>query len=83
MNDQPPEYAVAHVREALATDPRVNELNLEVTIHGEKVFVTGVVATVQRRAAVTLVIEELLPGMDVHNETDVAQVAGTPEVESI
>src|SRR5439155_899760 len=39
----PPHYLIQRVREALAHDPRVGELELRVKMVGEKVFVTGTV----------------------------------------
>ena len=79
--DEPKSYVVAHVREALARDPRTNELHVDVTIAGRRVFLTGEVTTDERRAAVTDVVRELLPEYDVHNETSVPRLEqpGEPE----
>jgi osmotically-inducible protein OsmY len=77
-------YVVAKVREALAHDSRVNELELEVTIApGRQVFVSGTVPTRERQEAITLVVSELLPDFRVHNQTSVGNLAGPPEVEEI
>jgi hypothetical protein len=38
---------------------------------GEKVFVTGTVPTDERRRAVADVVREVLPDVEVHNETTV------------
>jgi hypothetical protein len=79
--DEPKSYVVAHVREALARDGRVNELNVDVTVAGRGVFLTGEVATEERRRAITDVVRELIPEYEIHNETSVALVAepGEPE----
>ena len=47
------EYVEAHVHEALARDPRVNEPELQVLVVKARVLVTGIVPTEERRAAVT------------------------------
>ena len=67
----PPHYLVQRVREALAHDPRVGELELRVKMVGEKVFVTGTVPTDERRRAVSDVVREVLPDAEVHNETTI------------
>ena len=67
----PPHYLIQRVREALAHDPRVGELELRVKMVGEKVFVTGTVPTDERRRAVADVVREVLPEVEVHNETTV------------
>ena len=72
MTDEPPEYVAAHVREALATDPRVNELGLDVQVAGEEVVVTGAVMTESRRDAVDRVVGDAAPGLRVRNQTTVA-----------
>jgi osmotically-inducible protein OsmY len=77
-------YMVARIREALAHDSRVNELELEVTIApGRQVFVSGTVPTRERHDAITQVVSELLPDHRVHNQTSVGNLAGPPEVEEI
>ena len=80
-DDEPKSYLVAHVREALARDGRVNELNVDVTVAGRRVFLTGEVSTEARKAAVADVVRDLLPDYEVHNETTVAAIAepGEPE----
>jgi osmotically-inducible protein OsmY len=74
-DDEPKAYLVAHVREALARDGRTNELHVDVTVAGRRVFLTGEVASEERRQAVRDVVSELLPDHDVHNETTVPQLA--------
>lgn len=69
--DEPKHYVVQRIREALAHDPRVSELELSVTVRGEKVFVGGSLATPERREAVADVVREVAPGLELHNETTV------------
>ena len=68
---EPPQYVAERIRNALAGDPRVGELDVHVRIAGDKVFLTGSVGTEERRAAVTEVVQGLLPDCRVFNETDV------------
>ena len=71
-SDQPSDYVVGHVEEALACDPRVNEQGLHVALAGGRVFVTGTVSTQQRREAVAQVVGELVPDHELRNEVTVA-----------
>lgn len=66
-----PEYLIGHIQEALATDPRTGELELDVRIAGGRVFLTGGVATEERRKAVEDVVRDVVPDLDVANELSV------------
>ena len=72
---EPDAYLAAHARDALATDARVAELGLDVTVAGDLVVVTGTVSTPERRAAVAEVLAEVAPGHEVRNDTIVAGFA--------
>ncbi|HZD69136.1 MAG TPA: BON domain-containing protein [Actinomycetes bacterium] len=78
-----PEYSAAHVQDLLARDPRVGELELDVEVSGGTVVITGVVHTQQRRDAVTTVVREALPGMEVDNRLEVADTGAGPAVERL
>ncbi|MCA1832015.1 MAG: BON domain-containing protein [Actinomycetota bacterium] len=80
---EPKHYLVGHIREALAQDARVNELTIQVTIAGEKIFLTGNVATAERRDAITEVVGEVAPGYNVHNETTVQAYEAAPDAETL
>lgn len=67
--EPPPGYTEAHVAEALATDPRVSTLGIEVSIRDHEVFLSGDVGTAEAKEAVAEVVAELLPGYKVHNDT--------------
>jgi hypothetical protein len=82
-DDEPKAYLVAHVREALARDPRTNELHVDVTLAGQRIFLTGEVASEEHRRAVTDVVRELLPAYDVHNETAVPRLESPAEPEEL
>lgn len=72
--DRTDDYTAAHVQEALAQDPRVNEPELEVQVVQDRVFVSGVVPTEERRAAVADVVRDRFPGLEVENRTTVAHL---------
>jgi hypothetical protein len=81
--DVPDEYLVAHANEALATDPRTAELELDVAVDGREVIVTGTVATPERQAAVADVVARALPGREVRNLTAVEEDTAQPFVETL
>jgi hypothetical protein len=60
-------YIVQRVREALAHDGRTNELDLTISVNGDKIFITGTVPTPERREAIGIVAREVLPEHEVHN----------------
>ncbi len=79
--DEPRQYVVAHVREALARE--LSELNVEIAVAGRGLFLSGEVATAERCRAVARVAAEHAPGYRIHNEVSVTPVAGTGEHESL
>ena len=80
---QSDEYTEAHVAEALATDPRVSTLGIEVSIRDRDVFLSGDVGTTERKAAVSEVVSELLPGYTVHNDTSARDFPPGVETEQL
>ena len=80
---EPESYRVQRLREALAQDPRVGALDVQVHVVAGKVFLTGSTATQQRLDSVTAVATEVLPDHDVHNEMVVAELADLPAIEKI
>ena len=79
----PKHYVVSRVREVLAADDRVNELNVNITVTGRKVYLTGCVSTPGRRDAISRVVAELLPDHEVHNQTTVQAFEEPEEVEAV
>jgi osmotically-inducible protein OsmY len=79
----PDEYLVAHANEALAADPRTAELELDVSIDGREVIVSGTVATPERQAAVAEAVAKALPGREVRNLTAVENETAEPFVETL
>lgn len=69
MTDAPGPYREESLRQALATDPRVMESELEVSIAGSRVVISGTVPTEGRREAVTDVAREWFPDLEIDNRT--------------
>ncbi len=83
MAEEPKQYVIERVHRALAEDPRANVLDVEVTLAGGRVFLTGDVATQARKDAIAEVVRELLPDHEVCNETTVVSYAPATEPENI
>jgi osmotically-inducible protein OsmY len=67
-----PRYEQEHIRQALATDPRVGEPELSVEVVAGRVLVTGSVPSEQVRDAIDAVVMEVAPGVALDNRTTVA-----------
>lgn len=78
MSDAPRQYREEELRTALATDPRVSEPELIVSIAGDSVIVRGVVPTEERRGQVAHVIEELAPDLEYVDALEVASTFPRP-----
>lgn len=53
-------YLVQHIQDALASDPRARELGVEAQIVGERVVLSGTVATPDLREAIGVVVGEVV-----------------------
>ena len=75
------QYVVGRVQSALATDPRVNMLDVKVMVTNDKVHLTGQVMSEHRKHAVEEVVLELFPGLEIRNELTMIEVGqpGKPE----
>jgi osmotically-inducible protein OsmY len=80
--DEPKQYVVARMHEALAKDGRVNELEIDITLAGRKVFLTGEVTTAARKDAISAVAKDCLPDYEIVNEVNVTSL-GAPEPETL
>lgn len=77
-----PKHLVGHIREALATDPRTNVLDVTIKVAGRKAFIIGEVASDARRQAARQVVSEVLPAdMELVDELWIAKYSepGGPE----
>lgn len=81
--DERRDYLIARVHDALSHDHRVAELELEVSLTGQSVIVSGTVVSDEQRRAVSDVIHELLPGHRVVNEVEVGAFPESDEVERL
>jgi hypothetical protein len=78
---EPKQYVVERVRDVLAQDPRVGELDIHVKVVGERLFVRGTVPTTDRRDIITTVLEEVLSDYEVNNELSVVEVGECSDTE--
>ena len=83
MSWEPEAYLVERVREALAHDPRVDQLGISVSVLGDRVLLTGYVATHERKAAAGEVVRPLLEGRALENGLTVTTLAETNGEEQI
>lgn len=77
------QYLVGKLQEALAADRRVSTLDIRITVTGGKVHLTGEVGTEERRAALTEVVNAVVPGTIVYNEVTVLGLLDGPKLERI
>jgi Uncharacterised nucleotidyltransferase/BON domain len=66
-------HLAAHVRRALAADPRVADPDVSVTVDAGEVVVRGCVATAERRRAIETVLRELVGTGHLRNEVEVLE----------
>ena len=79
--DATPQYLTERLRTALATDPRVGEPELTVSIAGDKVIVSGVVPTDERRDGIAEIVAEVAPDLVFVDAVEVATDFGEPHGE--
>ncbi|WP_330230800.1 BON domain-containing protein [Nocardia sp. NBC_00508] len=78
-----PQYVVAHLRRALAEDPRTAELGAQVTIRGDVVVLGGEVSSEERKRQMETVVREQLPHARIHNDVRVTRPAAPLETETL
>ena len=77
------EYAVGRLQEALAQDPRTNELGIDAVLSEGSVVLSGTVATPDRREAVLAVARKILGGRPLREEITIAEVAAPQPAEDL
>lgn len=77
------QYLVGRLQEALASDPRVNVLDIKIVLTGGKLHLTGQVPTEQRRQAVNEVIHEVMPEVSIRNELTLLELGQAADPEAI
>jgi hypothetical protein len=65
------DYLLERLQQAFASDPRLNELELEVRSDEDGIEVSGSVQTEERRRAVSEIAKEIAPGRAIRNATRV------------
>jgi hypothetical protein len=56
-------------RRAIASDPRLGQLDVSITLRGHRALLTGHVVTRDRRDLLGAVVAEHLPGYEIDNAT--------------
>ncbi|HZS09181.1 MAG TPA: BON domain-containing protein [Blastocatellia bacterium] len=77
------QYLIGKLQDALATDPRVNVMDLKIIICGGRLHLTGEIPTEERRAAVEQVIAEIVPDIEISNELTVYELNQKAQSEMI
>jgi hypothetical protein len=73
VNGSVRDYDEEALRQLLATDPRVLEQELDVALLDDRVVVSGVVPTEERRRAVHDVLVEAVGDLPIEDRTEVAR----------
>ena len=68
------DYLVGRIRQALAEDPRVNKQDIRVEVLDKRVHLFGDTSTEERRAAISEVVSEVAPDLEIRNEIAVRRV---------
>jgi osmotically-inducible protein OsmY len=77
------QYLVGKIQAALANHPRTNKLDVKIMIAGGKVHLMGQTSTEARRLAITEVVAEAVPDMDVRNELTIIEIGSPCQAEDI
>ncbi len=80
---EPDEYLIERIRTAIAQDSMLGELDVHVQVAGGRIFLTGTVATPERHARISTVVEELCPDCEVRNDISVSMLDDATGTESI
>ena len=82
--DIAPDYLIAHLQDALAADPRIGELGIDVVVAHGRLFLTGTVMTATQRAAAGELATSHARDLEVCNDIEVVPPAGeAPEPEQL
>lgn len=76
-------HAIARLREALAEDPRTNELDIQIEQEGKRFLLRGEVMTEARRDAVSQIVRENFPGFEIENQLRISSFSEPSETEEI
>jgi osmotically-inducible protein OsmY len=82
-DQEAPHYKVQRIREALAHDRRVGELEIAVTVRAGKALISGTVPSPEVQRAIGQVAHEVCPELELHNQTTVASFPEGEEIERL
>ncbi len=80
---RPPEYIVAHIRDALAEDERTAQQDLKILLSGKKLLVKGDCPTEERCRAIEEVIRSIAPDYEINNQVRVFAMPAPDRAEEI
>lgn len=76
-------YAIGHLRERLAEDPRTNELDIEIEQSQDRLLLRGEVSVAERRQTVEKIASECFPGYVIENQIRIINFNEPSEAEEI
>jgi osmotically-inducible protein OsmY len=76
-------YLLGRIQEALAKDPRLGELELDVRVVGDRVFLSGRVTTEERCRTAVEVVRDVAPDHEVSNQLTVVSEGGPGSEETL
>jgi predicted nucleotidyltransferase len=79
----PEAYAIGHLRERLASDPRTHELDIEVEHSQDRLLLRGEVSVAERRQAVEQIAREVFPKFTIENQIRVMSLNEPTETEEV
>jgi predicted nucleotidyltransferase len=83
IRGHPDTYVIGRLKERLAEDPRLNELDIEIDCHGDRLLLRGEVMTEERRQTVESVAREVFPGLGVENQIRVTRISPLTDAEEM
>lgn len=76
-------YIEARLREAFAQDPRAGELDISVSVAGNRVKLTGLVSSTRRRKALETIVREHLPDADIDDQVQLVEAPEPHDLEEM
>jgi osmotically-inducible protein OsmY len=76
-------YLAGQIEQALASDPRTNELGVRADVRDQVVTLRGEVAGEQRRRLIAEVARDAAPGLEVRNEVSVPELRPPGQEETL
>jgi Icc-related predicted phosphoesterase len=77
MHGHTDDYLISHIKDALAADERVSQLDIDIKVMDDQLVLTGCVSTDDRRRAAAEVAAAIAPGRKVVNELRIVDVSGS------